>query len=177
MHLSAYWLKQKYSQFIWLSAFVILVFRFELCIICGLMLLLSLLSRKLSLSTVIVQGFLALLASVALSVLVDSYFWGYWLWPEASVLWFNTVLNKSAEWGTSPFFWYFYSVLPRAISLSLFLVPFGLFHQTRKVFTFFLLPSIGFVLIYSFLPHKELRFIIYVFPFLNVIAAKGIDDL
>ena len=37
--------------------------------------------------------------SVAVSVLIDSWFWGYWVWPEGVVLFFNTVQNRSHEWG------------------------------------------------------------------------------
>lgn len=40
---------QKYGRFISLSALVIVVFRSELCILLGLMLLMSLLSRRLGL--------------------------------------------------------------------------------------------------------------------------------
>lgn len=177
MHSTAFWFKNKQSLFVWLSAANILIFRSELCIISGIMLLISLYNRQISILKLIANGILALGLFIGISVLVDSYFWGYTLWPEGQVLWFNTILNKSHEWGTSPFLWYFYSAIPRAMLFSLFLIPFGFINQKSKTFRYLLLPSIGFVFIYSFLPHKELRFIIYVFPMLNCIAAKGLDDL
>ncbi|KAJ8302187.1 hypothetical protein KUTeg_021174, partial [Tegillarca granosa] len=143
------WMRQQYVRFFWFSGAAILVFRAELALF------------------------------LMLTVCVDSYFWQRWLWPEGEVFWYNTILNKSSNWGvsfflkqTSPFLWYFYSAIPRALGFSVVLVPLGLFLAPyRQRVTLLVVPAIGFVLLYSILPHKELRFIIYVFPVLNVSVA------
>jgi alpha-1,6-mannosyltransferase len=73
------------------------------------------------------------------------------LWPEGEVLFFNTVLNKSSEWGVMSWHWYFSSAIPKAMLFSLLLVPLAIFNKKTRPY---LICSISFIALYSFLPHK-----------------------
>ncbi|XP_048739717.2 dol-P-Man:Man(7)GlcNAc(2)-PP-Dol alpha-1,6-mannosyltransferase-like isoform X2 [Ostrea edulis] len=171
----AAWIKQNHGQFLWISGAAIIIFRSELAVYLGLILAAEVFSKRLTITALLKHVIPAGIILIGLTVVVDSFFWRRWLWPEGEVLWFNTIENQSSKWGTEPFAWYFTSALPRALSMSAFLVPMGIIlnPHLRPL----LVPAIGYVLLYSNLPHKELRFIIYVVPIFNVVAAAGVSKI
>ncbi|BET03438.1 unnamed protein product [Nesidiocoris tenuis] len=169
------WMLENHSALIWFSAVSVVVFRSELAAFLGPVLLYEIYSKRLSLYRCLKIGLATSIASILTSAAIDSYMWQRPTWPEGEVFYFNTVLNKSSEWGTMPFLWYWYSAIPRALGASILLVPVGLYLDRRTI------PLVAisciFVFLYSFLPHKELRFIIYTFPLFNIAAASGCNVL
>lgn len=170
-----YWpLGDEPAKFIGLSAFCILTIRCELALLMGSFLLMGLLLREISFGKLLVVGAFSTIVSLGSTIPFDSWFWGEWVWPEGQVFVFNAIEGKSSAWGVLPFGWYFKSALPRACLTSLFFIPFGFLNRTIES-TRLLLPSIIFIFLYSFNPHKELRFIFYVLPFFNIGASYGLE--
>ncbi|XP_045583564.2 dol-P-Man:Man(7)GlcNAc(2)-PP-Dol alpha-1,6-mannosyltransferase isoform X1 [Procambarus clarkii] len=167
----SYWLEQRHHPLIWTCGIAVLIFRSELCLFLGPMLLADLMTRRLQILPFLQSAIPAGLCCLTVTLAIDSLFWGRLLWPEGEVFWFNTYKNQSSTWGTSPLLWYWYSALPRALGSSLLLVPIGV--ALDKRLQVLITPAIIFITAYSFLPHKELRFIIYVFPVLNIAAARA----
>lgn len=117
----------------------------------------------------------ALIAAVCTaiaSILVDSYFWQRVAYPELEVFYFNAVRGGSSAWGVSPAHWYFTNALPRALGGTLVLALVGAVRFRSRLATT-IYPVIFFITVYSTLPHKELRFIFYALPMLNVAAAAA----
>ena len=85
------------------------------------------------------------------------------------MLWFNVVENKSHQWGVMAFHWYFSNALPKVLlsAFPLACVGFVTERRVRKPF----LVALLFVGLFSMLPHKEVRFVIYSVPLLNLAAA------
>jgi alpha-1,6-mannosyltransferase len=128
--------------------------------------------------TIIPAGAIGLILGLLTSVPIDSLFWQEFpLWPEWRSFYYNTILGNSSNWGTSPWHFYFTNALPRLLinPLSyLLLIPLALLTpSTRPRSVALVAPLLAFVTIYSALPHKEWRFILYVIPGLNSVSALG----
>lgn len=112
------------------------------------------------------------------SVPIDSFFWqSFPLWPEWIAFYYNTIQGHSADWGVSPWHYYFTNALPRLLlnpATYLLCLPVAVLNTaTRRRSLDLLIPLLSFVALYSFLPHKEWRFIIYIIPGLTGISAAG----
>ncbi|KAK5823238.1 Alg9-like mannosyltransferase family-domain-containing protein [Linnemannia elongata] len=149
--------------------FATVLFRSEVLILMGPIILLELAMTRLGFWTTVLEGIKAGGASVAIAIAIDSWFWQTWMWAEGAVFWFNAVEGKSVAWGVSPWYTYFLVLLPKIAGLALPLALAGTVVEQRL--RRYLLPAGVFVTLYSFLGHKEWRFVIYVVPLLNLGAA------
>lgn len=167
----------RYRLAIALLTYATTVFRSELAILLVTMTLYLLLTQRISLRQVIPAFAFAFFISLASTVPLDSYFWQKPLWPELWGFYFNVIKGSSAEWGVSPWHYYFSNALPKLMINPLtlaVLIPFVLVQPaTGTEAQALTLPSLLFVAIYSIQPHKEARFIFYVIPPLTAAAALG----
>ncbi len=167
-------------------ALACVVFRCDCVLLAGPLIATSLITRRMRLVPVMSYGLIGSVSSIAATVAIDSYFWGRVLWPEFTVLWYNTAENKSSNWGTEPFTWYLTSALPRSLLCALVLAPLAMSASppTLRGFTSraglaamlrpnwdivrLAVPTCVFIGLYSFLPHKvTIFFSLFCFTHVN----------
>jgi alpha-1,6-mannosyltransferase len=156
-----------------------IVFRSELAILVGTITLYLFATRRISITGVIIPaGLGGLVIGLLCTVPLDSFMWqSFPLWPEWTAFYYNTIQGHSADWGVSPWHYYFTNALPRLLlnpAMYLLCIPVALLNvSTRQRSLDLLVPLLSFVGLYSLLPHKEWRFIIYTIPGLTGVAAAG----
>ncbi|OCL01828.1 glycosyltransferase family 22 protein [Glonium stellatum] len=156
-----------------------IIFRSELTILLGTITLYLLTQQRISITkAVIPAGIIGTAIGLFSTVSVDSFFWQTFpLWPEWTAFYYNTIQGHSADWGTSPWYFYFVNALPRLLLnplTYLVCIPFATINPaTQRQSLDLLAPLLGFVGLYSLLPHKEWRFVLYVIPGLTAVAAAG----
>ncbi|KAJ5374697.1 GPI mannosyltransferase [Penicillium concentricum] len=154
------------------------VFRSELALLVGTQTLFLLATKRISLKHTIIAGLIGLTTGLTLTIYLDSTFWqSFPLWPEFEAFRFNVLAGQSSEWGTDPWPFYFHNALPRLLFnplIYLLAIPVALRQPaTRSPALALLIPALSFVALYSFQPHKEWRFIVYIVPSLTAAAALG----
>lgn len=156
-----------------------IVFRSELAILVGTISLYLLATKRISITGVIIPaGIGGLVIGLLCTVPLDSFFWqSFPLWPEWTAFYYNTIQGHSADWGISPWHYYFSNALPRLMlnpATYLLCIPVAVTNTaTRQRSLALLIPILGFIGLYSLLPHKEWRFIIYAIPGFTGVAAAG----
>ncbi|KAH8973422.1 hypothetical protein BDL97_01G047000 [Sphagnum fallax] len=111
----AYWMSGQPKNTLRLLVFTAVVFRCDVILLLAPIGLTLLLIQAVTLWDAIRCCAATAIVSIAVTLSLDSLMWNHWIWPELHVLWFNSVLNRSSEWGVSPPYWYFTSALPRAM--------------------------------------------------------------
>ncbi|CAG9334020.1 ALG12 [Blepharisma stoltei] len=176
----AFWIQERYKEVGCLLAFGGICFRCDLILLAlpiGIWMILY--ANKAALKQTVFYSVIMAVVSLIITISVDSFFWRTFTWPEFEVLFFNTYENKSHEWGVSPWYWYFTSAIPKMLMGEIMLFAAGIIYQQPKAkiidprMTHILFPVLSFVVLYSFLPHKELRFLFPIAPGINIITAIG----
>ncbi|EPY49400.1 hypothetical protein SPOG_04250 [Schizosaccharomyces cryophilus OY26] len=172
----AFLLQGHYYPVISVLVFASIIVRSEIFLLLSVISLSFLAQRRVKLFRLFIIGSLSSITALALTVFVDSWFWGTWCWPEFQAFTFNVIEGKSSEWGTSPFYYYFLRIPWIMLNPTLFLFGLVSFFTVRSSRILLYVPF-AFVFIFSFLKHKEWRFVSYILPWIDSSCAIGVACL
>lgn len=177
-----YMVKGEYLAAIKITCYIAVILRSEVALFLFPLCLGYLLFYKGNVLKLLRTGIIHCFTALFITVIPDSIFWRNWgriVWPELTAFVFNVVDGNSIYWGEREFLYYFQR-LPNI--LGIYFIPMVLFlglgllrHRKKMIFPF--MAAIFYILIYSFLPHKEERFITYTVPVLNHLIVLGVGSI
>ena len=180
------------SLSLFLLTFSAIVFRLELILLIAPIAFQLWFNNCISFKRGLMIGITSSIISLMFTVPVDTYFWksNRILWPEFHSLLFNVYNNKAIEWGTSPFHSYFTLHLPKLLMCALPLSIISILPKSKYLPNetlnnkktkynplSILFAPIVFISLFSYLKHKEWRFIVYIIPLWNGVASLGANRL
>lgn len=172
--------RKQYQKGLLLLTVAGIVFRSEVALLLLAYVPMLYAQKRVSFAELIRAGILGVFLGLVLTIPLDTFLWQsqHPLWPELAAFVSNVLPSEenagASAWGTSPWYWYFVSAIPRLLmnpiapplAIGSIIIP-----ATRASSITILLPSLVFVAAYSLLPHKETRFIMYIVPMLTLAAA------
>ncbi|KAG5881606.1 hypothetical protein JTB14_030303 [Gonioctena quinquepunctata] len=165
------------SKFIWIVS-LLFVIRPTSAIIWFPICIYHLMIQKKSWIRVIIEQYLPIgIIVLSFSILLDTWVHGTFVVTVYEFIKFNLVEDIGSFYGTQPWHWYLSSGLPAILGIEF--IPFVLASvvvlKNRKVHPneLVILGTIVFALaLYSFLPHKEFRFILSLLPLVFYISSR-----
>lgn len=155
--------------FLWSLSFLT---RYQMALLVAPIILIDLLKKDLKIKSASMM-FLILIVGLSIGVLID--FWGYekWVWAPYNYFYQNLVLNKSANFGVEPFYYYLVKPLIKGVPpLSLFVLFFSSKYMWKNRRSSLIYALLTFLLVHSYIPHKEVRFLIPVYIILTIFAVE-----
>ncbi|MBD3192539.1 MAG: hypothetical protein GF308_18005 [Candidatus Heimdallarchaeota archaeon] len=111
---------------------------------------------------------------VLLQGVIDLFTWGSFLHSSLVFIDYNIISGQSAHHGASPFYAYIALIASRFMAYTPFFLLFILLGiQKNKKNVYLLGTALFFLIVFSFISHKEYRFVFPVIPYLVMIAANG----
>ncbi|XP_045539565.1 GPI mannosyltransferase 3 [Papilio machaon] len=134
------------------------------------------------------QGKLKLLAGTYLPiglmvggslVALDTYFYGKLIITPLEFFKYNVLHNVASFYGTHPWYWYLTTGLPAVLGINTIPVAWAIYNvlrrrQENKTGMLLLLAAVLHVIVHSFIPHKEFRFVLPLLPILLYLAQNVI---
>ncbi|XP_066540969.1 GPI mannosyltransferase 3 [Hoplias malabaricus] len=122
------------------------------------------------------QGLPVAALTLLFSTLIDCIFYGKWIFVQWNFLKFNVLHNVGEFYGTHPWHWYLTQGFVVIIGphLPLFLHGCSLSSKRNRILLF---STVWTLLVYSFLAHKEFRFIYPVLPFCMIFCGLSLVKL